>query len=147
MQLLDPLAPVGHAPTLPTQIHLPGGLVGLVDLKDFELIADEESLPFLRLRSLDEPPIEFVVIEPHGIFPDYAIEISDEDAEELGITSAEDNPLVLNILTIKSMQPQWVTANLVAPIVVNRVLGVGKQAVLENYTRYSTTYPLIGSGA
>jgi flagellar assembly factor FliW len=144
MQLLDPLAPVGHAPTLPTQIHLPGGLVGLVDLKDFELIADEESLPFLRLRSLDEA-LEFVVIEPRGIFPDYVIEISDEDADELGIASAADNPLVLNILTIKSMQPQKVTANLVAPIVVNRVLGIGRQVVLENSSRYSTTYPLIDS--
>jgi flagellar assembly factor FliW len=147
MQLLDPLAPLACAAGLLRRIHLPGGLVGLVALKHFELITAEDSLPFLRLHSLDEPLIEFVVIEPHGIFPNYEIEISDQDADELGITSAEDAPLVLNILTIKSMHPQKVTANLVAPLVVNRLLGVGKQAVLENYTRYSTTYPLIDGGA
>jgi flagellar assembly factor FliW len=144
MQLLDPAPAIETASAPVPDIHLPGGLIGLGDLKHFELIAEEESLPFLRLRSLDEA-LEFVVIEPRGIFPDYVIEISDEDADELGIASAADNPLVLNILTIKSMQPQKVTANLVAPLVVNRVLGVGRQVVLENSSRYSTTYPLIDS--
>jgi flagellar assembly factor FliW len=126
-------------------INLPNGLIGLMDLKRFELVSARESQPFLLLRSLDTTPIEFVVIEPHGIFPDYPIELSDEDARELGLASAEDNPLILNILTIRSMNPQKVTANLVAPIVINRQCGTGRQVVLANYSRYSTTYPLIAA--
>jgi flagellar assembly factor FliW len=54
---------------------------------------------------------------------------------------------VLNIATVKSWSPQRVTANLVAPLVVNRKTGVGKQVVLTNYQKYSVNHPLIDDAA
>ena len=125
------------------QIHLPQGLIGMSELQHFEIVVDPESRPFLLLRSLDSMALDFVAIQPHGIIPDYQLELSDEDAEELGVKSAEDRPIVINIATVRSMSPQVVTANLVAPILINRQTGVGKQVILANYQNYSTTYSLI----
>lgn len=125
------------------EIQLPAGLIGLSELKRFELISETESLPFRRLVSVDSPDVEFVVVEPEGIVPDYEVQVADEDAEDLEITAEAGNPQILNILTIRSMDPQKVTANLVAPIIVNRSTGNGKQVLLSNYKQYSTDYLLI----
>ena len=125
------------------QIHLPLGLIGLGELKRFTVHADPETAPFLRLHSVDSPEIELIAVEPEGLISDYALELGDDDAEELGIRSAEDDPWILNIVTIKSLRPQKVTANLVAPIVANRRTLHARQVVLANYQHYSTTYPLI----
>lgn len=129
------------------RFELPAGLVGFPDLKQFELGADSGAEPFLLLRSMEPEQIEFVAIRPEGIVPDYGVELSDEDAAELGLSADGPEALVLVIATIRSWEPQQVTANLVAPIVVNRDRGVGKQVVLANYHKYSTAYPLIDEGA
>jgi flagellar assembly factor FliW len=129
------------------RVYLPGGLIGLSDLREFELLADPESGPFLLLRALEPDPIEFVAIELDGILPDYCVEIGEEDAGELGLSGDGSDAWVLNIATVKSWSPQRVTANLVAPLVVNRKTGVGKQVVLTNYQRYSVNHPLIDDAA
>ena len=81
------------------------------------------------------------------MIPDYRVEIGEEDAEELGLSGDGSDAWVLNIATVKSWSPQRVTANLVAPLVVNRKTGVGKQVVLTNYQKYSVNHPLIDDAA
>jgi flagellar assembly factor FliW len=130
-----------------TRLRLPGGLIGLSDLRDFELLADPDAGPFLLLRSLEPDRIEFVAIELEGVLPEYRVEIGEEDAEELGLVGDGSDVWVLNIATVKSWSPQRVTANLVAPVVVNKRTGVGKQVVLSNYQKYSVNHPLIDEAA
>jgi flagellar assembly factor FliW len=65
----------------------------------------------------------------------------------LGLVGADANPLILNVATIKSYEPQKVTLNLAAPILINRRTRVGKQVVLLNYQNYSTTHVLIDETA
>lgn len=128
------------------RIHLPFGLIGLPELTGFLLSPIDESWPFQAIRSLEAEPIEFVVIEPTGLIPDYSLEISDEDAEALRITSAED-ALVLNIVTVHSMRPQLVTVNLAGPVLVNRRTLLGKQVILSNSELYSTRHALVDERA
>jgi flagellar assembly factor FliW len=130
-----------------TRLRLPAGLIGLSDLREFELIADPESGPFLLLRSLEPDVIEFVAIELKGVLPEYEVRVTEEDFEELGLESLEADALVLNIATVKCWEPQKVTANLIAPIVVNLRTGVGKQVVLSNYQKYSVNHPIIDEAA
>lgn len=127
------------------EIVLPRGLIGLRHLKHFQLVADQNSYPFVVMRNLGDDPVEFVTVEPTGVVPDYRIEISDVDAAELEITSPADNPLILNIAIVHATDAQKVTVNLIAPVIINRATGIGKQAVIENYSQYSTDYSLISS--
>jgi len=75
------------------------------------------------------------------------LDIGDADAEALGLVGPDSNPLILNVATIKSYEPQKVTLNLAAPILINRRTRVGKQVVLLNYQSYSTTHVLIDETA
>ncbi len=132
-----------HSTTLQgSQIHLPFGLIGLSDLRRFELTPIESSWPFISMRSMDGDEVSFVALEPQGLIPGYEIELGDEDADCLQIRSAED-ALVLNIVTIRSTEPQFVTVNLIGPLIVNRHTLLAKQVIIANSEKYSTRHPLI----
>lgn len=124
------------------QIHIPFGLIGLSDLQQFALSPIEESWPFMSMRCTTNDDFSFIVIEPQGFIPDYEIELSDEEAECLQIHSAED-ALVLNIVTIHSSSPLFVTVNLAGPVIVNRRTLLGKQVIIGLSEHFSTRYPLI----
>ena len=129
------------------QFFMPEGLIGLPDFKRFELIVDPESLPFVVLRAVEGDEIQIPAVEPVGLVENYRLDIGDADAEMLGLVGADANPLILNVATIKSYEPQKVTLNLAAPILINRRTRVGKQVVLMNYQNYSTTHVLIDETA
>jgi len=123
-------------------ISLPAGLMGFPEVKNFELIHNFEELPFRWLRSQEDRSIAFVVIQPDGLIPDYELELSDEDAAEIGIDDPGD-ALVLNIVTLREGRPEGTTVNLIGPIVVNRESGVGRQVVLRNHQNYSARHSLV----
>ena len=129
------------------QFFMPEGLIGLPDFNKFELIVDPESLPFVVLRAVEGDEIQIPAVEPVGLVENYRLDIGDADAEMLGLVGADANPLILNVATIKSYDPQKVTLNLAAPILINRRTRVGKQVVLLNYQSYSTTHVLIDETA
>lgn len=124
------------------QIEVPFGLIGLANLRRFELTFVEGGWPFVQMKSVGEEELSFVAIDPRGVVPDYELELSDEDSEALGLDDADD-ALVYNIATVYSSQPQYVTANLIGPVVVNRRTLIGKQVIIANSDKYSTMYPLI----
>jgi flagellar assembly factor FliW len=130
------------AVTEPMQILLPFGLIGLSELRDFDLAPLEESWPFLNLRSRGDLEIEFLAVEAKNVVTDYAVELPDEDALALSLSSSED-ALILNIVTVHSHHPQFVTVNLAGPIVVNRHTLLAKQIVLPQGEGHSTVHPLI----
>ena len=116
------------------------GLIGLPQLKTFALIEDEASLPIRLLQCVSMPEFVFVVINPFTVYPAYDIEISDEDAEFLGITSSAD-VLVLAIVTIPE-DVRFVTANLLSPLIVNMRNKRGKQILLSD-TDYPINYRIL----
>ena len=132
-----------NSPTLQQcQIHIPFGLIGLSDLQRFDLSYIEGSWPFMSMRCSTSDDFSFIVMEPQGVIPDYEIELSDEDAESLQIATADD-ALVLNIVTIHTSRPLFVTANLAGPVIVNRRTLIGKQVIIAHVADNSTRYPII----
>jgi flagellar assembly factor FliW len=77
-------------------------------------------------QAVERPFHAFIVADPWNMFPDYAPEVSNADAEALALTNAEDARLHV-ILTVSD---QGITANLRAPLVVNVTERVAKQVVL-----------------
>lgn len=131
----------------PMEFRLTKGLVGFPDENEFELLVNTEELPFMWIRSTKNHELGFVVLEPVQFLTEYEIEIADDDAEELGITSFDD-ALVLNIVTIRGEENlESATANLVGPIVMNRNSQVGKQVIVSNHMKYSTKHPILSSNA
>jgi len=124
------------------QIEVPFGLIGLAHLRQFELTFVEGGLPFVRMKSLGDEELHFLVIDPRGVIAGYELEIHDDDAEALGLEDADD-ALVYNIATMHSEQPQYVTVNLIGPVVVNRRTLIGKQVIIANSDEFSTMHALI----
>lgn len=123
-------------------LKLPQGLIGFPEHKTFELLFQEDQLPFRWMRLHGPNIVHFVVIEPGNLVPGYEPELFDEDAASLGIANPTD-ALVLNIVTVSSTEPVTATANLIGPIIINRRTGMAKQVVLANHTRYDARYPLV----
>lgn len=124
------------------QIHLPYGLIGLPEMQRFQLAPVEGSWPLLSMSASESDEARFVVVEPQTLIAGYDLEIGDEDVEILRLESAED-ALIYNIVTIHSLQPQYVTVNLVGPLVVNRRTLLGKQLIIANFEQYSAEHVLI----
>jgi flagellar assembly factor FliW len=91
------------------------------------------------LRSLDEPPVRFLVIAPLPFFPDYAPEIDDDTLDLLDVHDA-DRLLVLLVVSAGASAAE-ATVNLLAPIVVDRVSRRAAQVLLRE--EFSLRAPLV----
>lgn len=123
-------------------------LAGFPDCRGYALVEHVKkdgrpSSSVFWLQAVEAPFHAFVITDPWGVFPEYAPEISDADATELGLESFED-ARVFAILTVPST-PSGITVNLRAPIVVNTALRRAKQVVLLNdeyHTRHLMNAPV-----
>lgn len=122
-------------------------LAGFPDCSGYALVEHvkrdgQTSSSVFWLQAVERPFHAFVVTDPWGVFPEYAPEISDADATDLGLVNFED-ARVFAILTVPST-PSEITVNLRAPIVVNMVRRRAKQVVLLNdeyHTRHLMNAP------
>jgi flagellar assembly factor FliW len=106
-----------------------GGILGFEHLKRYLLLTQNEKIPFMWFQSIDDGSLAFVVINPFIVAPEYDFMISDNDVRFLEIESPDD-VVLMSIVTIRS-DPFKVTANLQAPLVINRKNRFGKQVVLN----------------
>ena len=124
------------------RIEVPHGLVGLSHLRSFDVTPAKDAWPFVTLHALGDDELNFLAMEPQNIIPDYNLELNDYDAEILGLTDPKD-ALIYNIVTVHPTAKNYVTANLVAPLVINRRTLVAKQVILSNSDSFSPKHPLI----
>ncbi|WIB27814.1 flagellar assembly protein FliW [Curtobacterium sp. MCSS17_015] len=75
---------------------------------------------------VDDPRLYLLDAAVH--LPDYAPELSDEQADRIGLERAEDAML----LVVANPDAAGTTVNLLAPVVVNARSGVGAQFILED---------------
>ncbi|ASB87178.1 flagellar assembly protein FliW [Bacillus sonorensis] len=119
------------------------GLPGFSDEKKFVILPLSEDSPFVVLQSAETAELAFIVASPFVFFKDYGFDLDETTVELLEIESAEDVE-VMAILTIEEPFEKS-TANLMAPIVVNRKKMLAKQVILHD-SPYQTKHP-IGGGA
>jgi flagellar assembly factor FliW len=116
-------------------ISFPCGIPGFEKCKEFVIASIENYAPFEWLVCVDGTQLRFAIIHPMLFMPDYSPAISKGQLEELSITKPEDL-LIYVIVTIHD-NPLESTANLVGPIIINRIKKVGKQLIVED-DRYTT---------
>lgn len=122
-------------------ITLPDGIIGFEDCKRFIVLHRDEK-HFLRwFQSLDDGAVAFPIIDPWHFKQDYAPTLSDSDAAKLRLT--EETPkLVFAIVTIPRADPRAMTANLLAPLVINGVERSGRQVIVTD-DHYTTRHRII----
>lgn len=89
------------------------------------------------LQSIKTPNLAFVVSNPYDFYSNYEFNLTDNDQKELNISKADD-VTVLSILVVKSGAEE-ITANLLAPVIINKNNRCGKQIILNN-SGYSTKH-------
>jgi len=110
-------------------IEFVADLLGLPGMSRCALVALDEAGTLFTLQSLLDPDLRLVVAAPAALFSDYEFEIDDATADLIGLTSAED-ALVLVVVTVGASVAES-TANLLAPVVINRGNRRALQVVLS----------------
>jgi len=123
-------------------INIEEGILGFSELSRYAIIPLGDETPLNWLQCIDKPDLAFIVSDPVYFFQDYAPDISAEDVNRLNISKPED-VLIYTIITIPE-NPQDMTANLVAPIVINKNTKVARQVIVQN-ADYSTKHRLFPS--
>jgi flagellar assembly factor FliW len=125
-------------------IIFPDALYGFDQEKEFALLPldPEVESPMEWLQSLRTAKLAFVVTDPFLFLPKYKMNLSDSERTQLEIESTE-SVKVRVIVTIPKVHTQM-TANLVAPLVINQKNSIAKQIVLTS-AEYDTKHSLISS--
>ena len=121
-------------------VHFADGIPAFEEEHEFLIIPYDEESPYVFLQSLTTPELAFLMTMPFVFFPEYEFELDDANQEKLGLTREEDM-LVYMLLTIPDGQVESMTANLMAPIVMNQVTMQARQIVLDK-SRYTTKHRL-----
>ncbi len=120
-------------------LQFPQGIIGFEDQTSFALLEDTESA-VRWLQSLDDPVVAFAVLDPFLIEGSYAFDLNPADAKALSLKDVDDIGLYV-ILTVRLEPEEQITANLLAPIVINTRRRVGRQVVLQD-SSYSIQHQL-----
>ena len=121
-------------------LTFPEGVPGFERCKRYGLVSVDEEAPFLRLLSIDEPSVGFVILNPMLIWEDYNPQIGREDLEGLEIETADD--LEIHCIVTLSSSAEQVTANLKGPIAINTRTMKARQMILVD-DRYTTKHSLL----
>ena len=123
-------------------ILFPDALYGFDQEKEFALLPLDPKIesPMEWLQSLRTRELAFVVTDPFFFLPAYKMILSDSERAQLEIESTE-SVKVRVIVTIPKVHTEM-TANLVAPLVINQKNGMAKQIVLTS-AEYDTKHSLM----
>ena len=120
------------------------GIPGFEAWHKYALVMLPETLPVQWLISVESMEIAFPVLDPWLVKKDYAFDISQDVIDRLDIKD-RDKILVTNMVRIPQDNPQEMTINLLAPIIINTENRKAIQLVLDR-SDYSLRH-LIREGA
>jgi flagellar assembly factor FliW len=115
----------------------PRGLLGFPSYTRYALIQTGEENYFFWLQAVEEPSLAFVVTDPTIFFKDYDVPLREEMAADLELT----DPSFLQTFVICNKVDEWLTGNLLGPILVNAQNRTAMQVVLTE-KKWTTRQPL-----
>jgi flagellar assembly factor FliW len=119
-------------------INFPKGLLGFPNHTRFALIQTGEENYFFWMQSVDEAGLAFVVTDPSIFFKDYEVPVRDETQADLEISDIDR----AQVFVICNKVEEWLTGNLLGPIVVNSENRKASQVVLTE-KKWTTRQPLL----
>ena len=119
-------------------INFPAGLLGFPEQRQFALIQTGSENYFFWLQSVDDAALAFVVTDPTIFFKDYEVPVREETRQELAVV----DPASVQCFVICNKVGDWLTGNLLGPIVVNAENRLAAQIVLTE-KKWTTRQPLL----
>jgi flagellar assembly factor FliW len=114
------------------------GLLGFPNHTQFALIQCGQENYFFWLQSVDDPNLAFVVTDPSTFFRDYEVPLRDETLTDLEFSDVK----YAQVFVICNKVGDWLTGNLLGPIVVNAANRMAQQVVLTE-KKWTTRQPLL----
>ena len=119
-------------------INFRSGLLGFPEHRRFALIQTGEENYFFWLQSADDPNLAFVVTDPSIFFKDYDVPLREEMQQDLRLEDAQ----FVQVFVICNKVGEWLTGNLLGPLVVNAQNRLAQQVVLTE-KKWTTRQPLL----
>jgi flagellar assembly factor FliW len=107
-------------------VEFPSGLIGLSGHR-YALLPHGPDGVFVWLHSMDDPDLALPVTRPWGFFPDYEVELSDSEAERIGVSDPAQADVYVTVRAAE--EAENFSANLRAPIIIAG--GRGYQVINE----------------
>ena len=123
-------------------ITFPHGLLGFPEHKQFALVQTGEENYFFWLQSVDEPNLAFVVADPTIFFKGYEVPLREETRQDIQLGEGEMAEAGVQMFVICNKVGEWLTGNLLGPLVVNAQNRLAQQVVLTE-KKWTTRQPLI----
>jgi flagellar assembly factor FliW len=123
-------------------ITFPGGLLGFPEHTQFALIQTGEENYFFWLQSADDPNLAFVVADPTIFFKGYEVPLREETRQDIQLGEEEGAEAALQVFVICNKVGEWLTGNLLGPLVINAQNRLAQQVVLTE-KKWTTRQPLI----
>lgn len=118
-------------------ISFPQPLPGLPKSNSYVILDVPGNPVFKWLQSCNQPEVALVITDPAIFFPDYRVKIA---KEELGVLNIEDgDECEVAVILLVPENPRKITANLVAPLVINVTKKRAVQIILGD-TAYTTRH-------
>lgn len=114
------------------------GIPGFENLTKFTIFNIEDQPVLKCLQSIENKDICLLIASPWDYFKDYEIQIPDEELNKLNILSDAD----ICVYSVIRVHENSLTANLIAPLVINIKENMGKQIILSN-TEYNVRQEII----
>jgi flagellar assembly factor FliW len=105
-------------------IEFPNGLIGLEGTR-YALVARSEEAAFVWLHSLQDADLAIPLTNPWRFYGDYVVDLSDEEAERIGVTDPESTSVYVTVRAAEALED--FSANLRAPILIQD--GRGHQVI------------------
>jgi len=119
-------------------LSFPRGLIGFADVTKFALIPAPDNDGFFWLQAIDEPDLAFLVTDPQPFFKDYEVPIREETQADLQLADTKDG----RVLVICNRVGEWLTGNLLGPLVINAASKTGLQLVVTE-KKWTCRQPLM----
>ena len=111
-------------------IRFTKGILGFEGIERYVLLPHGEESPFMFLQAVDVPELAFVVTDPTRFVPGYQVKVYADDLE--GIEYAESDEVSILAIVRVPPDPREMTANLLAPLVINMRNRLAKQVVQQD---------------
>ncbi len=112
-------------------LTFPGGLPGFEARRRFLLVPHGRGDgPFEWLQSVEDGSLAFLAMRPHQIFPAYQPRVPVAELEAIGLDKGGPTPVLYTLLTVPAGDPAGITANLLAPVVINPDARLARQVLV-----------------
>jgi flagellar assembly factor FliW len=127
----------------PAVIAFPNGLPGFAQCRRFLPLEDPSRKPLIFLQNLEDPHLCFLTLPIAVVDPAYRLKMNAEDRAVIGLETQPELDGRSECWAIVAVGEDHIpSANLLAPLVINRVNGLAVQAVRDD-SIYSCRHPLV----